>query len=117
MEPKDFVKAALNDVMDAIQETIEERKAAGRHGFINPKTHDPEEMEVDTIKFDIAISASNETQGKVGGGLEVVGFKVGGDGNHKREISNVSRIEFTLGMAWPHTQILDAKKLVRPSSK
>ncbi len=113
MELKAFVKAALNDVMDAVQETIEERKVAGKHGHINPKTHDPDEMEVDTIKFDIAISASSETQGKGGGGLEVAGFKVGADGSHKRESSSVSRIEFTLGMAWPHTHMLDAKKLVR----
>ena len=29
MDLKSFVKTALNDVMDAVQETIEERKAAG----------------------------------------------------------------------------------------
>ncbi len=32
MELKAFVKAALNDVMDAVQETIEERRVAGKHG-------------------------------------------------------------------------------------
>ena len=117
MELKAFVKAALNDVMDAVQETIEERKAAGGHGYINPKTHDPDEMEIDTIKFDIAISVARETQGKAGGGLEVVGVKIGADGSHKHETSNVSRIEFTLGVAWPHTHILDAKRIVRPANK
>lgn len=117
MDLKSFVKAALNDVMDAVQETIEERKVSGRHGYINPKTHDPDEMEIDTIKFDIAISVINETQGKLGGGLEVVGVKIGADGNHKHESSNVSRIEFTLGVAWPHTRMIDAKKIVRPANK
>lgn len=117
MELKTFVKTALQDVMDAIQETIEERETAGKHGYINPKTHDPDAMEVDTIKFDVAVSVASETQGKASGGLEVVGFKVGADGNHRRETSNTSRIEFTLGVAWPHTHIKDAKKLVRSSDK
>lgn len=115
MDLKSFVKTALNDVMDAVAETIEERKTAGKHGYINPKSHDSEEMEIDTIKFDVAVSAGTKTQGGTEGGLEVFSFKLGGTGSHERETSNVSRIEFTLGVAWPHTHILDAKKLVRAS--
>lgn len=115
MDLKLFVKAALNDVMDAVQETIEERKAAGRFGYINPKSHDPEEMEIDTIKFDVAVSAGTKTQGGGEAGLEVFSVKLGGTGSHERETSNVSRIEFTLGVSWPHTHIQDAKKLVRAS--
>ncbi|MBN7807081.1 hypothetical protein JZX86_17145 [Agrobacterium rosae] len=114
MDLKSFVKAALNDVMDAVQDTIEERKAAGRHGYINPKSHDPEEMEIDTIKFDIAVSVGSKTIGGGEAGLEVLSIKLGGNVGHEKETSNVSRIEFTLGVAWPHTHILDTKKLVRP---
>ncbi|TWB55414.1 hypothetical protein FBZ98_103811 [Rhizobium sp. ERR 922] len=73
-------------------------------------------MEIDTIKFDIAISATNETQGKAAGGLEVWGAKVGADGSHKHEASNVSRIEFTLGISWPHTHMVDAKRVVCPET-
>ena len=115
MDLKSFVKTALNDVMDAVQETIEERKTAGRRGHINPKSHDPDEMEIDTIKFDVAVSVGTKTQGGAEGVLEVFSVKLGGSGSHEREATNVSRIEFTLGVAWPHTHILDAKKLVRAS--
>lgn len=115
MDLKSFVKAALNDVMDAVQETIEERKAAKKHGHINPKTHDPDEMEIDTIKFDLAVSVGTKTQGGAEGGLEVFSAKIGASGSREHETSNVSRIEFTLGVAWPHTHILDAKKMVRAS--
>ena len=115
MELKAFVKAVLNDVMDAVQETIEERKAAGRHGYVNPKTHDPDDMEVDTIKFDVAISTGTKARGGLDASLEVFSVKLGGKGGGEHESSNVSRIEFTLGVAWPHTHILDAKKLVRVS--
>ncbi|MCM2476594.1 hypothetical protein HGO38_24410 [Rhizobium sp. CG5] len=115
MDLKSFVKAALNDVMDAVQETIEERKAREKQGFINPKIHDPEVMEIDTIKFDVAVSVGTKTQGGAEAGLEVFSVKLGGSGTHEREASNVSRIEFTLGVSWPHTHILDAKKLVRAS--
>ncbi|MBZ9852406.1 hypothetical protein LB566_01255 [Mesorhizobium sp. CA13] len=113
MELKEFVKAALNDVMDAVQETIEERKADRRHGYVNPKTHDFGEMEVDTIKFDIAVSTGNKAKGGASASLEVFSVKLGGEGGGEREQSNVSRIEFTLAVAWPHTHITDAKKLVR----
>lgn len=114
MNLKTFVKTALADVMDAVQETIEERKASSRHGYVNPKTHDTDEMEIDTIKFDVAVSVGSKTQGGGEGGLEVLGARMGAGGSHEREASNVSRIEFTLGVAWPHTHILDATKLVRP---
>ncbi|MCV3766464.1 hypothetical protein [Rhizobium sp. TRM95796] len=113
MELKAFVKAALNDVMDAVQETIEERKVAGKHGYINPKTHDPDEMEIDTISFDVAISAGTKTQGGGEAGLEVFSVKIGANGSREHESSNVSRIQFTLGVSWPHTHVLDAKKLIR----
>jgi hypothetical protein len=115
MDLKSFVKTAINDVMDAVAETIEERQTAGKHGYINPKSHDLEEMEIDTIKFDVAVSVGSKTQGSAEGGLEVFSFKLGATGGQERETSNVSRIEFTLGVAWPHTHILDAKKLVRAS--
>jgi len=115
LDLKLFVKAALNDVMDAVQETIEERKASKKHGYINPKTHDLEEMEIDTIKFDLAVSVGTKTQGGAEGGLEVFSAKIGASGSREHETSNVSRIEFTLGVAWPHTHILDAKKMVRAS--
>jgi hypothetical protein len=113
MELKEFVKSVLNDVMDAVQETIEERKGADKHGYINPKTHDPDEMEIDTISFDVAISAGTKTQGGGEGGLEVWSVKIGANGSREHEATNVSRIQFTLGVAWPHTHMVDAKKLTR----
>lgn len=113
MDLKTFVKTALNDVMDAVQETIEERKAAGKHGSVNPKTHEPDEMEIDTIKFDVAVSVGSTTQGSGEGGLDVFNVRLGAEGSYEHESSNVSRIEFTLGIAWPHTHIVDAKKLSR----
>jgi len=112
MELKAFIKATLNDVMDAVQETIEERKKASKHGYVNPKVH-AKEMEVDTIKFDIAVSTGTKTQGGLDAALEVFSVKLGGKGGGELENSNVSRIEFTLGVSWPHTQILDATKLKR----
>jgi len=89
MELKAFVKAVLNDVMDAVQETIEERKTAGGHGYINPKIHDPEEIEVDTIKFDVAISTGTKAQGGLDASLEVFSVKLGGKGGGEHESSNL----------------------------
>lgn len=99
--------------MDAIQETIAERKAPEKYGHVNPKTHESEEMEIDTIKFDIAVSLGSKAHGGGEGGLEVLNVKLGAAGGYERETTNVSRIEFTLGVAWPHSYITDAKKLIR----
>lgn len=115
MELKAFVKAALNDVMDAVQETIEERKAAGKVGSVNPKVFNADEMEIDTIKFDIAVSAGAKTKGGGEAGIEVWSVKIGANGERESESSNVSRVEFTLGVSWPYSSITDAKKLIRAS--
>ena len=113
MDLKTFVKSALSDVMDAVQETIEERKKEKKRGYVNPKVHNPNEMEIDTIKFDVAVSVGSKSHGRGEGGLEVLSLRLGVSGQHEREASNVSRIEFTLGVAWPHTEIEDARKLIR----
>lgn len=111
MELKSFIKTAIHEIMDAVEETIRERES--KAGSINPKVHNADEMEIDTIKFDVAVTVGSRSQGSGEAGLRVLGVKVSGGGEHTRETSNVSRIEFTLGVSWPHSQILDAKKLVR----
>ncbi|HEV2901137.1 MAG TPA: hypothetical protein VGX71_25510 [Pseudaminobacter sp.] len=73
-------------------------------------------MEIDTIKFDIAVSASSKKQGELGGSLNVFSAKLGTRGQAEKENSEISRIEFTLGVAWPHTSIEDAKRLRRASA-
>ncbi|WP_146149174.1 hypothetical protein [Nitratireductor sp. StC3] len=113
MELKNFVKVTLNDIMDAIQETIAEREEANKKGFVNPKTHGNNSMEIDTIRFDIAISVGDTTKAGGQAGIQILAAKLGGEAGHEHEKSSVSRIEFTLGVAWPHTHIEDAKKLVR----
>ncbi|MDI6029445.1 hypothetical protein QBK99_25170 [Corticibacterium sp. UT-5YL-CI-8] len=113
MELKTFIKGALTDIMDAVQETIEERAKDGKHGYVNPKSHADEGMEIDTIKFDIAVTASSKRHGSGKAGINVHVATIGADGAFERESSNLSRIEFTLSVAWPHTHIMDAKKLHR----
>ncbi|MBD8890986.1 trypco2 family protein [Roseibium litorale] len=115
MDLKSFVKAALNDVMDAVQETIVDRQKAEKIGYVNPKVVNPDEMEIDTIKFDIAISAGTKTKGGGEAGIEVWSVKIGANGERESEASNVSRVEFTLGVSWPFTEVTDAKKLIRVS--
>lgn len=113
MEVKEFVKTALNDIMDAVSETIEERKSKNKPGIVNPKVFDPEEMMIDSIKFDIAVSAGSRDGSGVNGGLVVWGVQIGAKGERQIDSSTVSRIEFTLDVSWPYQRIEDAKKLTR----
>lgn len=113
MELKAFVKTALNDIMDAICEAVDERNKNDKPGLINPKVFDPEDMMIDFIKFDVAVSAGSREGGGVQGGLEVLGFQIGAKGERQAEASSVSRIEFTLDVSWPYQSVHDAKKLTR----
>lgn len=76
MELKAFVKTALNDIMDAICEAVDERNKNDKPSLINPKVFDPEDMMIDSIKFDVAVSAGSREGGECKVDLKSLGFKL-----------------------------------------
>lgn len=117
MELKDFVKASVSEMMDAIVEFNEERKAAGKKGNLNPKVLGSDAFEIDTIDFDIAVTAASKKAGSAGGRVNLYVASVGANGSVESDNSRVSRIRFSLGVAWPFTSIQDVKKLQRRGSE
>lgn len=111
MELKDFIKIAVNEVMDAIEEVNLERGASGKKGQLNPKIVNSEEFELDTIEFDVAVTIGDKKSGNAEGGINVLGAKLGAGGKVEKEASNASRVKFSLGVAWPYIQLTDVKKL------
>jgi hypothetical protein len=101
MELKDFIKNSLLDVMRAVQEAQKEWQESGHMGAINPVWATVDKESFRDISFDVAVTAENATAGKVGGGIHVVGIKVGGDTSETVSSSSVSRLQFSVPIVPP----------------
>jgi hypothetical protein len=101
MELKEFVRSSLLDVMHAVREAQKEWQDSGYKGAINPVWSSIDKESFRDISFDVAVTAENETAGKVGGGIQVVGLKIGGEAIDTVSGSSVSRIQFSVPIVPP----------------
>lgn len=118
MDLKDFIKAAVTDISQAINEINEELGDSG--AIVNPKdvhVHQSNEeiygyvlkpseskdlrRPVHLVKFDIAVTSATKKDGKEGIGVNVVGIKLGKDGSNSDENSTNSRLQFAIPIALP----------------
>jgi hypothetical protein len=106
MELKEFVKTSLLDVMDAVREAQQEWQDRGHQGAVNPVWTRVDKDSFRDISFDVAVTASNESAGKVGGGIRVVGIKFGGEASDSVASSSVSRIQFSVPIVPPAVAIM-----------
>lgn len=113
MDLKEFVKIAVNDVMDAVEETIKEREAENKAGTLNPKIVSSALMEIDTINFDIAVTIGSKDLTGGSGGLQVLAFSAEGAKSRETDHSTASRVQFSLGVVWPYSNVTDVRKLTR----
>lgn len=70
-------------------------------GAINPLWATVDKESFRDISFDVAVTVENATAGKVGGGIHVVGIKVGGDTSETVSSSSVSRLQFSVPIVPP----------------
>ena len=87
MDLKDFIATTLISIKEGVAEA---NKKTGNAYKIN--------SEAKVVNFDIAVEVSNEGKTGVGGGLKihVVEARIGKDNTTKE--SNISRINFTVGV-------------------
>lgn len=90
MEVKEFIKAILKEVTEAVEESNNEK--AGFH-FMNSST--------EGIDFDLAVVSKKEAEGKIGAEIFVIGTKA--QGSISEEV--VNRIKFRV-----HPYLKDWKK-------
>lgn len=106
MDLKEFIKETIVGIVEASRELQERFEKDGV--IINPpvslKERDLYEHEdtrhryrrVETIEFDVAVTASSESSGGGKAGLKVLSFEAGGEGRHLRQNEQVSRVKFSL---------------------
>jgi hypothetical protein len=58
-------------------------------------------LPIHQIEFDIAVTVSESTEGKTGGGLLIAGLVLGGQKAATSENLSVSRIRFSVPVVWP----------------
>ena len=117
MELKDFIKQTLIDIATAIKETNQD---VSTDIIVNPKNmhggskdssyaYLPDEdglakdnRPVQRIKFDIAVTSGGSIKGEAGAGINVVGLKIGSNGEVEDQHQNESRIQFEIPIALPN---------------
>ncbi|WP_077343078.1 hypothetical protein [Pseudocolwellia agarivorans] len=117
MELKDFIKEAIKDISEAINESNNELSELGvisnpssvsldkrddiyGHMHINSQS-DKTTRPVHLLKFDIAVSSTTKDNGKEGIGVKALGISLGKEGEKSDELNNSSRLQFNVPIAFP----------------
>jgi len=123
MQLKEFISETLKAIIDATSELQKEYDAKGV--TINPPTshnggalvHEDSGSDtfrrVETVEFDVAVSASTETGGSGKAGVTVFGVEVGADGKRGKRNEQVSRIRFSIPIALAESDLAKRNKKVR----
>lgn len=128
MELKEFIKAAITDITDAVYELqkdlnngtiVNPTLATGKEGITVVLVNDETRM-MERLNFDIAVTVSEttETDGKVKAGISIFGAKLGTESTGKSE--NVSRMTFSIPLLLPATHVktpLEISRERRPKSR
>jgi hypothetical protein len=110
MELKTFIKQSLLEIAGAIKEVNEDTTT---NMIVNPTNVSSSNgtkiveviknsyVEIQDIKFDIAVTISGNIKGEAGASINVAGLKIGGSGEATDEHEKVSRIQFSIPVALP----------------
>lgn len=108
MELKEFIKAAITDITNAVSELQGE---LDNGAIVNPSLPDSIATKtlvvnnvirpIEQLNFDVAVTASEESgvDGQAKAGISIFGAKVGTATSAKTE--NVSRISFVIPVVYP----------------
>lgn len=117
MDLKQFVAQALADVVQGVLDAQQALAANGR--YINPElstgqgTHEKhgklvsiQGQLVQSVEFDVAVTATEGTGSKGGIGVVAGVFALGSQGQSSAETSAVSRIKFSVPVTLPYGETL-----------
>lgn len=113
MDLKSFVAETLVQIQEGVQLAIDRRMATAHNaGAINPNFEKLEDSAkiIEKVQFDVAVTAVDSSAGEIQGGLKVWSLELGGKGTKASENSVVSRIQFSVRILPPMTQIHPGQK-------
>lgn len=112
MNLEDFVANSLAQIAAGIKKA--QQSAAETGAWISPigrlsARPDVPRIAIDTdasayltnVQFDVAVTVADEKEAGAGAGLRVMGAQLGAKASTKYENATVSRVQFTVPVAWP----------------
>jgi hypothetical protein len=113
MELREFVKEALTEILAGVRAAQDELgRLDGKHGVVNPTWNDQDDLadHVQVVKFDVAVTASDQASKGGKAGIKVWSIEAGGRLEEQTQNKTVSRIAFTLPILPPTTIVHGVKK-------
>lgn len=123
MELKDFIKDTITDITDAVCEL----QAHLQNGavvspsypnrianatIIDPNNH-KSNMLISKVNFDVAITAGSNDSTNGGGKIGIHVLSVGMEGNSEQHKENVSKITFSIPIAFPSAYVPTPEDIAR----
>lgn len=108
MDLKEFVAETLVEIQEGVELAIQRTREQKTTGVINPVwggTSHVGNDHIREVKFDIAVTVSDKSAGKLGSGIKVMGISIGGDLSESEESAHVSRIQFVIPIVPPVTEV------------
>lgn len=113
MELREFVKEALTEILSGVRDAQDElNQQQGPRGVINPTWNDQEDLaeHVQVVKFDVAVTASDQATKGGKAGIKVWAIEAGGKVEEQTQNKTMSRISFTIPILPSTTTVHGAKK-------
>ena len=110
MELKEFISHTLFEIQEGVQDAIAKARDADTRGVINPAWEaggGAGSRHIREVSFDIAVTVSEQSSDRAGGGIKVMGIGVGSELAGSTESSHVSRIQFNVPVIPPVTIVKD----------
>lgn len=110
MELKDFVSQTLVQIVQGVTEAQRQvgedavispvvmslSSLASEHGFLQTN-----QGHAQIVRFDVAVSASSDTEARAGGGIKVMSVSIGGEKATADKQSSVSHVQFSVPVVLP----------------
>jgi len=101
MDLSDFVKSSLVQIIHGVSAAIKETQSDPSRAVINPALSHSTHSDPKEVIFDVAVTVHEEAGTKGSGGIKVFGAQIGVGGDKNLSNTAVSRISFSVPVAWP----------------
>lgn len=118
MELKEFIKAAISDITEAVSELQSEldngaviNPTIGRGEYGKAVIVDQGVAPIEQLNFDVAVTASEHSgiEGSAKAGISVFGAKIGTESGARTE--NVSRLTFSIPVVYPAARVKTPREI------
>lgn len=105
MNLQDFVKSSIVEIIRGIDAAISETSHEGSRAVINPAPSESQHADPNEITFDVAVTVQEDATKGGGASINIFSTKIGVGGDKATSNTAVSRLSFTVPVAWPSVAV------------